>query len=462
MRGPLVVVGDALLDVDLVGRAGRLCPDAPVPVIEDLHETNRPGGAALAAALAAEDGGEVVLVTTLARDDGGALLERLLDQRGVRVVATRHPGVTTVKKRVRAAGQSLLRLDTDGDVSALSVDDEVLTTLTTAGTVLVSDYGRGVTSATRLREVLESVARQVPVVWDPHPRGGRPVAGARLVTPNQAEAAAFACTEDPAAATGTGLAALSAQAALLVRSWRSHAVAVTLGKRGALVSHGESSPSVVPARPVEAGDTCGAGDRFASRAATSLAAGAVVVEAVQEAVVAATDFVARGGAAAYAASDPHRVGAEAGDRRGVPDRVRADGGTVVATGGCFDILHAGHVATLEAARRLGDCLVVCVNSDASVRRLKGRGRPLVTQQDRVRVLAALECVDEVVVFDEDTPEQALRRLRPDVWVKGGDYAGAELPEAALLRSWGGQSVVVPYLEGRSTTGIVATAARSGT
>jgi D-beta-D-heptose 7-phosphate kinase/D-beta-D-heptose 1-phosphate adenosyltransferase len=426
----IVVVGDALLDVDLVGRAGRLCPDAPVPVVEDLHEVNRPGGAALAAALAAEEAGEVVLVTTFARDDGGALLERLLEERGVRVVGTRHLGVTTVKKRVRAAGQSLLRLDTEGDASPLMVDEEVLRTLTTAGTVLVSDYGRGVTSATRLREVLESVARQVPVVWDPHPRGGRPVAGARLVTPNQVEAATFACTEDPAAATGTGLAALSAQAALLVRSWSSHAVAVTLGKGGALVSHGESSPSVVPARPVEAGDTCGAGDRFASRAATALAAGA--------------------------------VGADAGDRRGVPDRVRAAGGTVVATGGCFDILHAGHVATLEAARRLGDCLVVCVNSDASVRRLKGPGRPLVTQQDRVRVLAALECVDEVVVFDEDTPEQALRRLRPDVWVKGGDYAGAELPEAALLRSWGGQSVVVPYLEGRSTTGLVATAARSGT
>ena len=138
--------------------------------------------------------------------------------------------------------------------------------------------------------------------------------------------------------------------------------------------------------------------------------------------------------------------------------VRATGGTVVATGGCFDLLHAGHIATLRAARDLGDCLVVCLNSDDSVHRLKGPARPLVPAQDRVRVLLALECVDAVVVFDEDTPETVLRRLRPDVWAKGGDYAGSELPEAAALRSWGGQAVVLPYVEGRSTTSLVRTAA----
>ncbi len=131
---------------------------------------------------------------------------------------------------------------------------------------------------------------------------------------------------------------------------------------------------------------------------------------------------------------------------------------MVATGGCFDLLHAGHVATLRAARRLGDCLVVCLNSDASVRRLKGPSRPLVPAADRAKVLEALECVDAVVVFDEDTPVEAIRRLRPDVWAKGGDYAGADVPEAAVLRVWGGQAVVLPYLEGRSTTALVRSAA----
>jgi D-beta-D-heptose 7-phosphate kinase/D-beta-D-heptose 1-phosphate adenosyltransferase len=302
------------------------------------------------------------------------------------------------------------------------------------------------------------------VVWDPHPRGSRPVPGVRLVTPNHTEAAGFAAAEGEPSA-GSGLAALTDQAAFLVRAWRAHGVAVTLGPRGALLSHADDSPSVVPAREVRASDTCGAGDRFASRAASALAEGAVVLEAVQLAVAAATDFVASGGAAALGrdrrAGVREHDGVAPVDPSDVVARVRAEGGTVVATGGCFDILHAGHVATLEAARSLGDCLVVCLNSDASVGRLKGPGRPLVPQQDRARVLAALECVDEVVVFDEDTPHEVLRRLRPDVWAKGGDYAGAQLPEAALLRSWGGQSVIVPYLEGRSTTALV-TSARSST
>jgi rfaE bifunctional protein nucleotidyltransferase chain/domain len=131
---------------------------------------------------------------------------------------------------------------------------------------------------------------------------------------------------------------------------------------------------------------------------------------------------------------------------------------VVATGGCFDLLHAGHVATLRAARALGDCLIVCVNSDESVRRLKGSSRPLVPVEDRVHVLEALECVDAVVVFDEDTPSEVLQRLRPHLWAKGGDYAGADVPEAAVLRAWGGQAVVLPYLAGRSTTALVAGAA----
>jgi rfaE bifunctional protein nucleotidyltransferase chain/domain len=159
---------------------------------------------------------------------------------------------------------------------------------------------------------------------------------------------------------------------------------------------------------------------------------------------------------------PARYGAEAAGRL-VTD-VRARGGSVVASGGCFDLLHAGHVATLEAARRLGDCLVVCLNSDASVRALKGPDRPVVSEADRARLLAALECVDAVVVFDEVTPHAVLSWLRPDVWVKGGDYSGGaedapDLPEAELVARWGGQTVVVPYLDGRSTTRMIAAARR---
>jgi rfaE bifunctional protein nucleotidyltransferase chain/domain len=157
-----------------------------------------------------------------------------------------------------------------------------------------------------------------------------------------------------------------------------------------------------------------------------------------------------------------RIGAAAAGA--VVAEVRAAGGTVVATGGCFDLLHAGHVATLQAARQLGDCLVVCLNSDASVAGLKGPERPVVPQGDRGRLLAALSCVDAVMIFEESTPHAVLSWLRPDIWVKGGDYAtgGGEetLPEAEILARWGGHTVVVPYLDGRSTTDMIA-AARAG-
>jgi rfaE bifunctional protein nucleotidyltransferase chain/domain len=148
------------------------------------------------------------------------------------------------------------------------------------------------------------------------------------------------------------------------------------------------------------------------------------------------------------------------DDVGLARRVRLSGGTVVATGGCFDLLHAGHVENLVAARALGDCLVVCVNSDASVRRLKGPGRPLVPLEDRVQVLRSLSCVDEVVVFEESTPVNVLREIRPHIWVKGGDYAGGVLPESAVLEEWGGQILVLPYVPGRSTSNLVREAARS--
>jgi D-beta-D-heptose 7-phosphate kinase / D-beta-D-heptose 1-phosphate adenosyltransferase len=204
-------------------------------------------------------------------------------------------------------------------------------------------------------------------------------------------------------------------------------------------------------------DTCGAGDCFAATATVQLARGCVPSEAVEAAVVAAGAFVAAGAASGLDLdAHPARRAASASD---VAAAVCARGGTVVATGGCFDLLHAGHVATLRAARSLGDALIVLVNSDASVQRLKGPDRPLQPVSDRVAVLRALECVDAIEVFDDDTPAAALERLRPDVFAKGGDYSAGDLPEAAVLARWGGQVVTLPYLAGRSTTRLVEEAAR---
>jgi D-beta-D-heptose 7-phosphate kinase/D-beta-D-heptose 1-phosphate adenosyltransferase len=459
---PLLVVGDALLDHDVCGRAERLAPDAPVPVVSAARRITRPGGAALAACLAAADGRQVTLVTALGDDEASESLGRLLAGR-VHVVRLPLTGALSSKTRVLAEGRPLLRLD-DGDGRAREGTDEARRAIAEAGAVLVADYGRG--TADVVREALESAAARVPVVWDPHPRGNPPVPGVRLATPCAAEARAFAgrvgTAEQPRGAGALLTAARDADT--LVGAWRAASVAVTLGGRGALLSHGET-PLLVPSPVTAEGDACGAGDRFAATAAGFLADGELTETAVRAAVHAATRYVAEGGARSVAVdavpTTPPRPSDDrepTDDALGTAARVRAAGGTVVAAGGCFDLLHAGHVALLQAARRTGDCLVVCVNSDASVRRRKGSGRPLVPLADRVRVLRALECVDAVAVFDEDTPERLLGELRPHIWAKGGDYALGRLPEASLVESWGGQVVLFPYLDGRSTTGIAERAA----
>jgi D-beta-D-heptose 7-phosphate kinase / D-beta-D-heptose 1-phosphate adenosyltransferase len=485
VRRPVVVVGDALLDRDLTGRADRLSPDAPVPVVSGLSEVERPGGAGLAALLAARDG-EVVLVTALGDDPAGRRVAELLAAAGVRVVAGRLPGRTPAKERVRVAGQSLLRLDREEAAPAPPVVTGAMTdAVRSAGAVLVSDYGRGLAADPALRAAVTAAGRDVAVVWDPHPRGADPVPGARLVTPNLAEALRFAGRS----ADGGAIAAAARAGLELAGRWRVGGVAVTLGSGGALLAGaGDEVPLVVPAPAIgpAAGDPCGAGDRFAATAAGRLAAGALPSEAVTAAVAAASAYVAAGGPASLSAplagsaarpsaaggastpgraatsdSPPLRAGAARPTAAEVARRVRAAGGVVVATGGCFDLLHAGHVATLEAARRLGDCLIVCLNSDASVRRIKGPDRPLVGQDDRAAVLRALACVDAVAIFDEDDPRAVLRELRPHVWAKGGDYAAADLPEAETLAEWGGRAVIVPYVAGRSTTRLIEEAMARG-
>jgi D-beta-D-heptose 7-phosphate kinase/D-beta-D-heptose 1-phosphate adenosyltransferase len=484
----LVVVGDVLLDRDLDGRAGRLAPDAPVPVVDGLEEHARPGGAGLAAALAAAAGHEVTLVCALGPDAAGARLRELLGAAGVRVCDLGLRGATPEKVRVRAGGRALMRLDYGGDGDGCGpLTEEAAAGLRRADGVLVSDYGRGVAAEPGVRAALAAL-RDVPLVWDPHPRGPEPVPGCLLVTPNADEAACAAPEPEgrsgrrfargSSGATGGGAAAPppvdpvgavppgglalhEAQARALRARWRAVDVCVTLGPGGALLVGASGAALAVPAPHVAAGDPCGAGDCFAVTAAGRLAAGALPSEAVRAAVAAASAFVAAGGAAGWARGELAAARPPVEDAVALASRVRAAGGRVVATGGCFDLLHAGHVGTLEAARALGDCLIVCLNSDASVRRLKGAGRPLVEQADRAAVLAALSCVDAVVVFEEDDPRAILRELRPHLWAKGGDYAVADLPEAATLAEWGGRAVVVPYVAGRSTTRLIDEARRGG-
>lgn len=476
----IVVVGDVVLDRDLVGRTERICPDAPVPVLDVEAESSGPGGAGLTALLCRTSSTAVTLVAPLGDDESGRVLRQSLEEAGVSVIGLPQAGPTRRKTRVRSLGQSLLRIDDGGPGTPLGpVPPEALGAIDAADVLLVSCYGAGTTAHQQLRDHLAARAAGHPVLWDPHPRGGRPVAGCTLVSPNLAEARAETGMPD-----GSG----DLVARHLREDWAAGAVCVTAGAAGAWLASSAGEPVFVPTVAV-AGDPCGAGDRFIAAAATAVAQGSTPSEAVMAAVERASAWVAGGGAfgfrqrltaavaptvsaagplgggtaggglAARGLAGRGMVGGDASGRAGTPagvvERVRSAGGSVVATGGCFDILHAGHVSCLEAARGLGDALVVLLNSDESVRRLKGPGRPVQSAVDRARVLQGLSCVDAVVVFEDDTPERALATLRPDVWAKGGDYEGADLAESDLVRSWGGRVVLLPYLSGRSTTAILA-------
>ncbi len=494
MAGPLVVVGDVLLDRDVDGQANRLSPDAPVPVIENATDSLRPGGAGLAALLAASQASEVVLVAPFGDDPASETVRGLLSGL-VTVVSWPLCGSMQEKTRVRARGHTLLRVDHGGGVPG-PAGQQAVEAIMAAGALLASDYGLGTTADSVIRNALSRRASRVPLVWDPHPRGAAPVRDTRIATPNHMEAVAAAglgtpdggrapCShhaDGPRAPGGHGAVFLAAIAAgeHLLKEWPAESVAVTLGSNGALLARHGQTPLVIPATPLDASDPCGAGDQFAAITAIALHEGALVSEAVTAGVAVATRFLATGGVNSQHLARPGesrqretRYAPEALTRESRPgtggqriphhdthqaaENVQVRGGTVVATGGCFDVLHAGHVSMLRAARSLGDWLVVCLNSDASVRRLKGPGRPLNPAADRATILAALDCVDQVEIFDEDTPERLLGQLRPSIWVKGGDYEGRELPEGAVLCRWNGRVVTVPYLSGRSTSRLASAA-----
>lgn len=455
----LVIIGDALLDIDIDGSATRLSPEAPVPVVDVEHGWQRPGGAGLAALLAARTHDDVVLITGIAEDTEGRRLTNLLTSAGVRVIALPMRGATVTKTRVRAGGQSVVRIDR-GDAMPVPgpLPQAALDALAAAGAICVADYGRGVAGLPALRGALGAAAAHTPVVWDPHPRGADPVAGCRLVTPNDAEAQHFCGSR--------------ASGEVLRERWGADAVCITLGARGARVHHADGTRTHVgtPALPAAASvreDTCGAGDRFAVAVTAALADGVDTTAAVAAAVDAAARFVAAGGAAGVSTPVPAGHGGPladidhgATDAIALAERLRAEGRTVVATGGCFDLLHTGHIRLLRTARELGDALIVVINSDDSVRTLKGPSRPVMPAEDRARVLAALACVDAVAVFDEVTPVDVLDAIRPDIWVKGGDYTAEQLPEADVVTRHGGDVVIVPTVAGYSSSALIA-AARSG-
>jgi len=313
MTGRLVVIGDVLLDRDVLGVVQRLCPDAPAPVLDQHTQHERAGGAGLAATLAAGDGRSVHLVTAIGTDRAGDRVRSLLAEAGVGLTELPGAAATAEKIRMIADGRVLIRLDRGGGrtrrsnascVDATngpgSLSTRLRDVLASAEAVLVSDYGQGITRMHLVRDALIRITARCPVVWDPHPRGSVPVPGVRLVTPNGAElvgtvdAAGLAADPDqpPHHLTDPELSTVADHADRVRRYWGCGAVAVTLGSRGALLLRAGTGPVLIQPPLPARGDTCGAGDRFASATAGALADGSRIGQAVQAGVALATDFVA--------------------------------------------------------------------------------------------------------------------------------------------------------------------------
>lgn len=452
MTPRIAVIGDSLLDIDVEGVSTRRMPDAPAPVVDELNCGYRPGGAGLAAVLAREFGAEVTLLTALADDPEGDRLRDLLGEK-VEVAAIPLDGLTNCKRRIRSNGEIVMRLDQgDGRASRSPVAKRILDRVEGVDAVLVSDYGRGVAANPDVRRAISRLTKNIPVVWDPHPKGPRIVPGVSLATPNEGEARRVCPDLPPAMA-----------ARELVNRWGCKAVAVTTGASGAVFAErlfdGETTVPV-PEHLQSRGDTCGAGDAFAAAAAVASTQTSSIPSIVETAVNGAIEYVRAGGPEQFSVPDPNRSRPTGEDGFALAQRIRRCGGRIIATGGCFDLLHAGHVQLLEQARALGDVLIVCLNSDASVAASKGPNRPIVPAKERAAVLLALSAVDAVIVFDAPSPTGVLEQLRPDVWVKGSDYAGQVMDEAATVRRHGGEIVLVPVLSGHSTTRLVVAARKS--
>jgi D-beta-D-heptose 7-phosphate kinase/D-beta-D-heptose 1-phosphate adenosyltransferase len=464
VRSRVLVVGDLMLDEYVAGPSDRLSPEAPVPVVRVEQHTSMPGGAAHVASVAARLGATVDVVGVLGRDESGATLRGRCERSGIGtgglVDCSDRP--TTRKVRVVSGPQQIVRLDHEragplsAEVRALVLG--ALRSATVADVIVVSDYAKGVLDDGVLGVVMD-LARTwgAPVLVDPkHPDLGR-YRGASLIKLNRDEFA-VACRTDP----DQPLANLLEHTPDAHMRSGADTVVVTLGPDGMAVSERGEPWCHVPAAAQDVFDVTGAGDVVAAVLALGMSAGLPMVAVAGLANVAAGLAVRRLGVQPVEPSE--LVGevlsatgpAGLRTRDAVVDRVRAwklAGERVVFTNGCFDLFHPGHLELLRRAALLGDRLVVAVDADPSVRRLKGEGRPVIDEAARTQIISAIDVVDEVVVFDGDLLE-LLDQLAPDVLVKGADYVDRPVVGRELVEARGGRVELVPLLEGHSTTSIV--------
>jgi D-beta-D-heptose 7-phosphate kinase/D-beta-D-heptose 1-phosphate adenosyltransferase len=464
----VAVVGDVMLDELVFGDAERLTADAPVPVLAVKRTERIPGGAANVCLDLVALGVRVAVFATVGDDPEGHFLRRSLEDAGVDtaglITDTARP--TTVKRSLVGLAQhrhpqKMFRLDIE---NTAPIDDATKNQLlerlrnTDPAVIAIEDYNKGLLKSGLATDAIALASeRGIPSVVDPAsiPDFSR-YAGATLITPNRTEAerATSNSSHDPAAL-----------AAELRRAVPCGTVVLTLDKDGALLLEPDAEPLAIPTVAREVYDVTGAGDMVLAALAAALANRLTTAHAVRFANAAAGLEVEVFGVKPIPFERVYQSiltnsGSILGKQRSIAQArieiaaARAENKRVVFTNGCFDIIHAGHIHILKAAKQLGDILVLGLNDDRSVRRLKGPDRPVHDERDRVAVLSELESVDIITLFSEDTPIELLKELKPDILAKGADYQHDTVVGAELVESWGGTVQLIPLLEGRSTTAAI--------
>jgi len=449
-------VGDLMLDRYVYGEVSRISPEAPIPVLRARRTTAMPGAVGNVARNVAALGGRARVSGVVGADVAGDELDALLraDDRVEPFLTRPEHAATITKTRFVAAGQQLLRLDDEAGPLSAPLENSAFTG---ASVILLSDYAKGAVTDDVVRQALACGA---PVVVDPKGRDFSRYGPVDLIKPNASElAAATALPTETDTEVETALAALLAgtevRAAVVTRAGKG----MSLMRRGEPVQH-------FPGRAREVFDVSGAGDTCLAALGLAIAAGASLEEAVQFAILASGVVVGKAGTAVVtphelieAEMSQHAMAAQAKvtplDELAVEvEQWRRQGLRVGFTNGCFDIIHRGHVAYLEQARGWCDRLIVALNTDASVRRLKGEGRPVNDLESRAVVIGSMAAVDRVTAFDDPTPLALIERLRPDVLIKGADYTREGVVGADLVESWGGEVKLATFSDGFSTTSTI--------
>ena len=456
----LLVIGDVMLDRYWHGSASRVSPEAPVPVVKVANREDRPGGAGNVALNIAALGSAVRLVGVVGDDETGLELYSRLKAAGVYCDFLQSEEKPTITKlRIISQHQQLIRLDFEKAFEAsdiIGLQDKAKSLVDDSQVMVLSDYGKGA-----LQDINDLIdlgrSRNIPIIVDPKGTDFTKYRGATLITPNLTEfEAVMGGSHNEDELVNKGL--------RLVRELNLEAILITRGEHGMTLIRPDSPELHLPARAQEVFDVTGAGDTVISVLAASMAAGDGFADATALANLAAGLVVGKLGTAAISGPELRRAMlADQNSGRGimtaeqlqiVVQDAKAHGEKIIFTNGCFDIIHAGHVGYLADAKQLGDRLVVAINDDDSVRRLKGAGRPINPVERRMAVLAGLEAVDWVVSFSEDTPEPLLESLQPEVLVKGGDYTKDQVVGGSYVESYGGMVRVLEFLDNCSTSAIM--------